>query len=297
MVKPYKESASSFSFEFGGPSEIDAETLMETIDSVVNSLQYIAKQTMPDGYFKLKVTAFRSNSFDIDLQAIVGCLPSLLLVANNAVGLIKTLLECIKIKRHLKGEKPTKVETTGETASITNSEGKVFKTDKDILPLYFNNCTLDVNFTNLFACVAKDEERESLNIAQDGKSVITVSKEEFRTMAKPVVDRNAEVYKEESNTIETILSVKKPDLLDNSQWGFKYNQNIIYAHIADEKWLEKVHNGQIRLYAGVKIPVKLKIEVNMDKLMNIIPGSKRYIVLEVTGDIIEPEDNGQISMF
>ncbi len=52
-----------------------------------------------------------------------------------------------------------------------------------------------------------------------------------------------------------------------------------------------MHRGEIKqLYAGVKIPVKLLVEVELDEYKDP-KGIPKYTVLEVTGDPIEPSIN------
>jgi hypothetical protein len=91
-------------------------------------------------------------------------------------------------------------------------------------------------------------------------------------------------------TIETPLLLKKPDLLGNSKWGFVFDKNID-VEIKDKAWIEKVHRGEVKqLYAGVKIPVKLLVEVELDQYKDP-KGSPKYTILEVTGNPIEPQEN------
>lgn len=90
--------------------------------------------------------------------------------------------------------------------------------------------------------------------------------------------------------------MKKPDLLGDSKWSFIFNK-IIEAEIEDKEFVNKVHSGIIRnLYAGVKIPVKLRIEQELDEKGLPIKDTDKYFVEKVIGDIIEPQDR-QIKMF
>jgi len=59
----------------------------------------------------------------------------------------------------------------------------------------------------------------------------------------------------------------------------------------DKEFLDKVHSGIIRnLYAGVKIPVKLRIEQEFNEEGLLIKDTEKYFVEKVNGDIIEPQD-------
>ena len=60
--------------------------------------------------------------------------------------------------------------------------------------------------------------------------------------------------------------------------------------------MEKVHSGGIKvLYAGVRVPCLLQIEYELDEKFNPIPGSDKYTIKEVKGEIIVPSE--QESLF
>lgn len=75
---------------------------------------------------------------------------------------------------------------------------------------------------------------------------------------------NSNIKYVQQQPIETILFLKSPDLLGDSQWKFVYNK-VISAKILDRNFLNKVHSGEIKtLYAGVKLPCLLQIEYDID---------------------------------
>lgn len=60
-------------------------------------------------------------------------------------------------------------------------------------------------------------------------------------------------------------------------------------------FLQRVKSGEIKaLYAQVRVPVKMKIEVFMNDKLEII--NKKHTILEVVGDIIEPESFEQLEI-
>ncbi len=72
-----------------------------------------------------------------------------------------------------------------------------------------------------------------------------------------------------------VLVIKKPDLLGDSQWEFKFNSNTIKAKIEDEDWLTKFQNGEISIQAKDSIECNLRIETND------ISGSKSEVIYTV----------------
>ena len=85
--------------------------------------------------------------------------------------------------------------------------------------------------------------------------------------------------------------------MGDSKWGFYYSGKAILASIEDNNFKQRVHSGKVKLSAGVKIPVKMKIEAFYNEKLEI----QKYIytVTEVLGEIIEPseEDSNQQSFF
>ena len=71
------------------------------------------------------------------------------------------------------------------------------------------------------------------------------------------------------------LVIKKPDLLGDSQWEFKFNGNTMKAKIEDENWLTKFQNGDFSIQAKDSIECDLRIETND------IPASKSEVIYTI----------------
>lgn len=71
------------------------------------------------------------------------------------------------------------------------------------------------------------------------------------------------------------LVIKKPDLLGDSQWEFKFNGNTMKAKIEDENWLTKFQNGDFSIQAKDSIECDLRIETND------IPESKSEVIYTI----------------
>lgn len=78
------------------------------------------------------------------------------------------------------------------------------------------------------------------------------------------------------NTYKVILIVKKPDLLSDSQWSFKYKDKPINAKIEDEDWLTKFHNREVLIQSKDSIECDLQIQTKE------IPNAKTETVYIVT---------------
>lgn len=250
-------------------------------------------------YFKLKITAVKSGSFFIDLTAIIHFFPSLftgqnLDIASKILGIFSGIFN---LKKVLKGEKPKKVVTSGTKAEVETAYGEVVHFPKEVVHYYFNNCKIDTLIVGMMDSVCEDKERSGITFIKDGKEELLIDSADFRNLRKPIVQDSIPTNRIDSTIVITDLLLRKPDLMGQSKWGFHLNKHI-EATIADVGWLQQVHAGKIRnLYAGVKIPVKLQIDIELDETSMPIEGTEKYIVLEILGSIIEPEQqNYQLTM-
>ena len=287
----FNESKCNFILKYGGKDEIDAETLSLSLDGVVKTIKSITSNEYPaDTHTKLKIINLERGSFEITLSTVIYYAPALLPIANMALNVIGTYLSYIQIKRHLHGQQPKSIKYENNNAKIINRDNVTIIENAHITKNYFVNSTIDNLISDTFSPLVKDEDRTGLQIQYANETKIDISKDEFNNMSTPVVEKENN-YRKKGNIIENIeLALKKPDLLGDSKWSFILDK-IIEAEIEDKEFLDKVHSGIIRnLYAGVKIPVKLRIEQEFNEEGLLIKDAEKYFVEKVNGDIIEPQD-------
>jgi hypothetical protein len=291
MSNNYKESQDYFKIKFYGADNIDASTLAVSLNSVVASLKDISSEAEPQAYAKLYVTSTQKGCFEITLSTIVKYAASLFTSDNvnlaNTVLLI--FLNSLLIKQHLKGKPPKEIKKDGDKRTVVNQIGESFETTKNITKTYFGSSTIDNRMVNIFCALNADENRDDI-LFEIKENKVRIKKEEYKEMSLNIIEAIEKPKDLHTYTIETPLLLKKPDLLGRSKWGFVFDKNI-EVEIKDETWIRKVHRGEIKqLYAGVKIPVKLLVEVELDEYKDP-KGIPKYTVLEVTGDPIEPSVN------
>jgi len=286
----YNESKCNFILKYEGKDEIDAETLSSSLNGVIKTIKSITSNEYPDTHTKLKITNLGRGSFEITLSTIIYYAPALLQIANMSLNVVNTYLDYIKIKRHLHGQQPKKIIYQNNNAKIINQDNGTLVENVYITKIYFGNYAFDNSIADTFNPLVKDEDRTGLQIQYDNKVKINIPKDEFNNMSTPVIEKDKD-YQKKGNTIENIeLALKKPDLLGDSKWSFIFDK-IIEAEMEDKEFLDKVHSGIIRnLYAGVKVPVKLRIEQEFNEEGLLIKGTEQYFVEKVNGDIIEPQD-------
>jgi hypothetical protein len=89
--------------------------------------------------------------------------------------------------------------------------------------------------------------------------------------------------------------LKSPDFIGDAKWAFYYDGKVIHAAIEDEAFMDSLRKGQIKLFAGIRIPVRMKIEAFFDEKLE--PVKKIYTILQITGELVEsPNEDTQLSL-
>lgn len=288
------------SFKFDGATSIDADLLTQSLSHVVRAYKdCMAAQYNDDAEISIDVCAFREGSFDVVLQSMVGLAPLVVQQAPQIFESTKNFIEIIKLKKELKGLKPKSVDIENGKTRIVNSEGNISYHDCTVYNLYVNNPSIDGSLSNVFGTLA-DSTRPAISFKAEGKtpSTVTIPENSYSEMKVPVVDEllPADLQRMESIVTENLL-LKSPDFLGDSKWGFHYDGKTIHASIEDDDFKQRIRSGKVKLSAGVKIPVKMRIEVYLNEKLEV---QKRiYSIIEVLGDIIEPSevDDDQQSFF
>ncbi|MHB7978919.1 hypothetical protein CF067_00955 [Clostridium sporogenes] len=281
MIKIHNESETNFSLCLGGKKDIEINTLIKTLEHTVELMNWIINKQNKHSYAKIAVKGTKEGSFVVDLSALVAITPTLFTLQN--INLAKTCVDTmcgmINLKKHLKGEKPKKVEKISEGVKIEN---------KDCKEMVFNNYTFNLyneDSDKIISKVFNNCKRDSFSIKEEEKNKVFVQKKEFENMVKEIDFSTEEQIITNVNTVE--LQIRKPDLTGNTQWEFIYNNNI-KATIQDQKFLDKVHKGEISINAKTRIRAELQIETVLNEKNDIL--KTNYTVVKVI-EIIKYADN------
>lgn len=287
------ESRSNFGLHLEGDNVIDANLLSDTIRDIAELTKLAAKEENPEADLKMKVTAFRNGSFEIDFSAVI--LLGLTILSNpetfasTVITIVKGIFE---IKKLLKGEKPKSIKDAGNgNIEVMSADGGSIIAPK-ASETVINNINIDTLVMNI-AKNAKDHNpsgRFSL-ITQSGD--FTCDAEDIFKMLAPI-PREEIAFCKRLRT-ETHLHIKKPDLVGRSAWDFKYKGKIITAKIEDDAWVEGVNTGRVAIRAGDYINATIEINMEIDEVGNQIPDTEKYSVIKVHGDIVH-DDAEQTSL-
>ena len=292
------EESEKIIFVFAGDNSINVNILVKTLSGVADAYESMVKSIDNSAELKLNVEAFNKGSFEIVFSALVENLAPMIALFQEATPTVKTFMEILKIKKDLKGKKTLSVENNDEKTKITNHMGEISYHNSNVTNLYFNNPIIDKTISDRIFTPLSLSDRETIKIVGN-ENQIEFDKKEYEEAANNIIDEKMtdEQFKEHESIVNVELLLRKPDLLGESMWGFKYDDQYISATIEDETFINNVKNGKIKaLYHGVKIPVEMKIVATFDEKYNLV-APKKYYILSVTGDPIEPsENNDQITL-
>ncbi|MGE9896744.1 hypothetical protein ACQQ97_07655 [Anaerovoracaceae bacterium SGI.195] len=287
MDKEFIKSEDYFSFELNGEESIDASELSQILRNTVEVVENLVPN-QEDTYVNLKVTKFSTGSFDIDFSAICEQVKNII---NSPEALATIIVASVSgafgLVKHLKGEKPERIVEHEDRFDVVNCDGEKYSINKALGKQYFKNSKIENSVINIVNIV-KNNERDGFQI-KSKRETVKFAQSDINSVAPIVGEIMNDSEHEFVNTIDTTLIIRKPDLVGRSKWGFIFDKNI-EATIEDKEWLTKIHNEKTKFGMGMKLPVKLKIIVPLDN--NSCPiGEPTYVVVKVTGDIQEIEDN------
>ena len=278
-------------FKFEGQKRIDAHLLATSLEGLAQAYEAFldVEYEGHDSGIEINVRAFAPGSFEVLVESIVPVFPAIAPHVPTALECGKAFLELVKIKRELKGKKAKEVESSDTQAKIINHEGEVHYYNCNVYNTYINNPTIDAGLSKLFSSL-NNSERPAVSFMSGNQSV-RIDHESYGEMSAQVVDEfDSQSYQTLSSIVQEQLLLKSPDLLGDSRWDFYYRGKTIHVSIEDKKFIDDVKSGRIKqLYAGVRIPVEMKIEAFFNEKLE----AERtvYTVLKVTGSIIEPPSN------
>lgn len=274
IKRGYVIKKETLTLRFKGENDIDIETLSKSLDCVVAVLGKIADSSLSENDFcKFKVKNIEKGSFMITIEQIVE-------MATVLFPLMPPILESfnsiVELKKNLGGQMPAKIIHEGNNTIVKSCVGNVTYIDNRTYNLYTRDSSIEKCLSELSRTISEDGERTGFSIAvTDDKTVKTVEmdKEDLIKTMNPidVESLNGDITEQEATGV---LTVRKPDLLGNSKWQFKFLGKTINADIEDEDFLKKVKEKEIGFPLVSKLNAKMRV-----RLKNGDPIS--YTVIEV----------------
>lgn len=269
----------SFKLKLEGENEIPAKILCK----LLSNLTLVADKTKPNEAEQISymVRATSPGSFDIVFNVIAAVAQQAFVgngeLINLAKGSIQAILELLKLKSFLKGEKPARVVEKNGCVEVTNNNGTVnnFYINGD----YINNQQVDKGLMGIGNALHTSSIPNMVVMDEEETELLKISRDEYPYIQQPMADMNTEKIYE--NTVDVEFTVKKPDLQGKSKWEIILEGRCIHASIEDEEWIKNVQAGYISVNAQQIIKAKMKVTQKGDRYGIPIVGSEKYYVLEV----------------
>lgn len=290
MVTKFEKTQEQLLFRINGENELEVGDFADILTSLSDFMRYITAKEEPESLFRLTLKEVRPCCIQILLESFYSVVPALVSHLADAKTLVEMVLIYIQIKTHLQGMRPKKVQIIDEASEVENNKGELLKVPTRAAHNFFSDAKIENCMIKIISPIIGEQDFKSVDFGTPNGLTVSIEQKEFNDFQKPIVEQMlAERMRPPLiNTMEIALLLRKPDLLGDSKWGFVFDKNI-EATIHDKTWLDKVRSGQIRnLYAGVKIPVKLQVTT---KIVDNKAAGTDYDVLQITGDIIEPDDD------
>lgn len=255
------ESVSELNFTFEGDYDVNALSLARAIENLVALSTATASHSCPEAEVRLSVRAVKPGSLEILFMIATAAAQTLFSPAGveYASDLASTITSLFEIKRFLRGKKPNQIETLDDRIIIERPDGTKITTPKSS-GVYFFDQSIDNSITNIIENASISPGVSGIRIGSHGRSV-KIERHEFEECAVPV-EISEDGKKKVTYTRRDVLFVRKPDLMGDSQWGFRTDRNIM-ADMADKDFLEKVFSREISVFSGMHLVADLEITTEL----------------------------------
>ncbi|MCI0330623.1 MAG: hypothetical protein L0196_06675 [candidate division Zixibacteria bacterium] len=140
------------------PNEIDADILLRSLSGIIQAIGEISAETTKSRV-DVKVTALKGGTFNVFLLLTPETLSTLIstLGPPSIPTILRCLIEYLKLKNLLKGEKPIEVIKKQTGIEVKNNEGTIIELrDNSTLNLYLHNTKLSNNIEETFGVLQTD---------------------------------------------------------------------------------------------------------------------------------------------
>lgn len=275
------------SLKFEGDTSIEADFLISSLSNMLLAYKLSISEMYEGLDFNVNVKAFQPGSFEVVLDTVIDCAPAVLGYAPTVLECAKNFIEIIKIKRDMAGQKPAKVENIDGKTVVTTQNGTINYYNSPVYNIYTRDSQIDSALSRAFSS-AESLQRPAVAVS-GADCIVRVPEQEYKAMSTNIIDnKDEQKFLTTESDISALLLLKSPDLLGDSKWKFKYKGKQISASITDEEFKNRVKDGKIVVYAGVKVPVILHIEAIMNEDLQVV--RRNYTITKVTGNIVEPQD-------
>ncbi len=264
-------SSNDFKIKFDGQQpQVDASVLISSLIHTTTVVQEINSSLNSGKKIEIKVKALEPGSFLIHIELVekgIDSLRNLLTKENVVVGatIIGAIVDLIAIKKHLRGKKPKKTETKGDTTTIVNRDGNLLIINNATFNIYEHNPRVQDALSQNFDALNGDPAITGFEITdKDEKPFVRVDRDDFADLAlKSEIESEGDRQIVEAAT----LNIVRLSFEDNLKWDFYYRGIKISAKIADPSFYEQIDKGEA-FAKGDTLEVELQINQRFDDSVN-----------------------------
>lgn len=264
----------SLKINFGGEDCIRIDTLRDSLDATLKTLEIIANKTLKkEDYCKFVVENVQIGCFEIIISVIKDILPELVLAGVTAMPeIVKTYIEIIKLRKSLKGHPPIKIEDNNGRKEITNRDGNVIIIENSTFNIYVNNDEIEKGLAKMNRTISQDGGRTTLEIKsydQNGNSNedVDYSEEEIKQSSN-AIDVDKLIDDIEIQEFKCSASIKRPCFSGDTKWDVKISlldNKSVSVSVEDAEFLEKIQKGEIGLSATTRIFAQFESKARIGK--------------------------------
>jgi hypothetical protein len=254
-----------FNLNIGVPNhDVNSDTFLSTLTCITDIIGIVNSDLSPSRKLEVRVKALKTGSFECEcfMRDVIAngmaLFPTIIsLDLHYYKEIIGIVIDIFKIKQFLKGEKPSKIETSeeGVNVCITGSTGVTVVVDKRSYNYYAENQAVNDAVSRNFDKLNSDTEVSDFRLKTIDRSFVATRQDFSLLQQKRIVDDKK--IREITHKNE-LLYIFKLVWDSSNKWGFVWNGIKIQAYIKDDTFFKRIDKGE-RFAKGDTIRATIKI--------------------------------------
>lgn len=252
----------------GGPDEVSAETLLDTLAGITSIVNAAAVE-IGGVKAEMKVRVPERGSFLVDL-AVDPQLTSTLLggaaeIVKVAGALVTIAVGTLTLRKLLKREPPASVERAdGDQVTVSNSSGVAVSVDRRCVNLYLGNPEVATHLDHIFDSLDRDGTVDAFSVLDANKhSAFRAERDEFAGMAEPTT-RIEEKDDRRIVTERHVWPIHKVCFEPGKRWSFVAHARICGAEMADRDFMDRVVARKEAFTSGDSLDMDIRMDQEKD---------------------------------
>lgn len=279
----------------GETHQIEANTLINSLLHFTTIVQEVNKDLKTNKKIEVKINALPEGSFliHLTLEAAGFLQQARDIFAGPTASAIANIIEITGgiylTYRFLKGKKPTSIEATENSTTITNESGDKLTIQNMAVNIYVNNKKVQESLAQEFQTLDNDPNVTGFELLDDKNNpIVQIPRNEFPALAA------SEDYKEDptDNIVQktVMLNIVRLSFDRNQKWEFYYEGNKISAKINDDDDFIKLIDAGEPFAKGDSLKAEIEIRQEFDKSVNTYV-NKSYKINKIIEHIPRPKQS------